>query len=37
MANILELKKGGQDLDLSKLASGISSAMQDMNKVPLDA
>lgn len=27
MANILEMEKGGQDLDLDNLGSGITSAM----------
>lgn len=32
MANILEMEKGGQDLDLDNLGSGITSTTQDLNK-----
>lgn len=37
MANILGVGKGGQDLDLDNLGSGIRSPMWDVNKDPLNA
>lgn len=37
MANNLEMGKGGQDLDLDNLGSGITSTVQDLNKGPLNA